>query len=82
MIENKKLKDEYKNPQKEVINFVNSIDYINKDISDIKNFNLNLFNINNEILDIDLDLNPYIKELNSRLNNEKISIKYEIELFE
>lgn len=82
MTENKKLKDEYKNPQKEVINFVNSIDYINKDISDIKNFNLDLFNINNEILDIDLDLNPYIKELNSRLNNEKISIKYEIELFE
>ena len=36
MTENKKPKDEYKNPQKEVINFVNSIDYINKDISDKK----------------------------------------------
>lgn len=66
----------------DIVKFINSIDYINKDISDIKNFNLDLFNINNEILDIDLDLNPYIKELNSRLNNEKISIKYEIELFE
>jgi len=38
-----------KNPQKEVINFINSIDYINEDISKFNNLD-ELFQINNEII--------------------------------
>jgi len=70
-----------KNPQKEVINFINSIDYINEDISKFNNLD-ELFQINNEILYIELDLDPYIKELNSRLNNKNLFITNEIELYE
>jgi len=69
-----------KNPQNDVICFVNSIDYINEDISKFNNLD-EIFQINNEIINLNLDLKPYIKELNSRLNNEKLFIN-EIELFE
>ena len=69
-----------KNPQNEVICFVNSIDYINENISKFNNLD-EIFQINNEIINLNLDLKPYIKELNSRLNNEKLFIN-EIELFE
>ena len=77
---NKNQKQEYKSPKKEIINFINSIDYINKDITTTKNFNL--YQLNNEIIDIDLNLSLYIKELNSLLKNEKLSIKNEIDLYE
>ena len=69
-----------KNPQNEVICFVNSIDYINENISKFNNLD-EIFQISNEIINVNLDLKPYIKELNSRLNNEKLFIN-EIELFE
>ena len=77
---NKNQKQEYKSSKKEIINFINSIDYINKDITTTKNFNL--YQLNNEIIDIDLNLSPYIKELNNLLKNEKLSIKNEIDLYE
>ena len=69
------------NPQNEVICFVNSIDYINEDISKFNNLD-EIFQISNEIINLDLDLKPYIKELNSRLNKENLFINYEMELFE
>jgi hypothetical protein len=72
---------ENKNPQNEVICFINSIDYINEDISKFNNLD-EIFQISNEIIYLDLDLKPYIKELNSRLNDENLFITYEIELFE
>ena len=77
---NKNQKQEYKSSKKEIINFINSIDYINKDITTTKNFNL--YQLNNEIIDIDLNLSSYIKELNNLLKNEKLSIKNEIDLYE
>ena len=70
-----------KNPQNEVICFINSVDYINEDISKFNNLD-EIFQINNEIINLKLDLKPYIKELNSRLNDENLFITYEIELFE
>lgn len=70
-----------KNPQKEVINFINSIDYINEDISKFSNLE-ELFQINNELLNVKLDLDPYIKELNRRLNNKNLLITNDIELYE
>ena len=36
----------------------------------------------NSIIDIEINLQPYIEELNNRLNNENLSIKNEIELYE
>jgi hypothetical protein len=75
-----KKEQNYKNPKKEIINFINSIDYINEDITQNKNFNF--YQLNNEIFDIDLNLSPYIEELNNLLKNDKKSIKNEIELFE
>ena len=74
-------KKEYKSQKKQISNFVNSIDYMNKDIStEINNLNLNYYN--NEILNIEINLLPYIDELNNRLKNTKISIQNEIELYE
>ena len=70
-----------KNLQNEVICFINSIDYINEDISKFNNLD-ELFQISNEIVNLNLDLKPYIKELNSRLNNENLFITNEKELFE
>ena len=70
-----------KNLQNEVICFINSIDYINEDISKFNNLD-ELFQISNEIVNLNLDLKPYIKELNSRLNNENLFITSEKELFE
>ena len=80
MKDNQNQKQEYKSQKKGIINFINSIDYINKDITTTKNFNL--YQLNNEIIDIDLNLSLYIKELNSLLKNEKLSIKNEIDLYE
>ena len=70
-----------KNPQNEVICFINSIDYINEDISKFNNLD-EIFQISNEIINLDLDLKPYIKELNSRLNKENLFIYHEMELYE
>lgn len=81
MIENGASIKAKKNPQNDVISFVNSINYINEDISKFSDLD-EIFQINNEIINLDLDLEPYIKELNSRLNNPKLFITYEIELFE
>ena len=82
MKENEIKKKEIKKPKTkiDIMKFVNSIDYINKDISKINN--LNLYQLNNEILDMDIDLEPYINELNKRLNNEHLIIKNEIQLYE
>ena len=80
MKDNQNQKQEYKSQKKGIINFINSIDYINKDITTTKNFNL--YQLNNEIIDIDLNLSSYIKELNNLLKNEKLSIKNEIDLYE
>ena len=79
MKENKIKKSEFKDKIKDITKFINSLDYINKDISETK---FNLYNLNNEILNIDINLEPYIKELNKRINKENISIKNEIELYE
>ena len=80
MKDNKIINHQFKNPQKDSKEFINSIDYINKDISEINNFNI--YKINNAIIDIEINLQPYIEELNNRLNNENLSIKNEIELYE
>ena len=79
MKENKIKKSEFKNKIKDITKFINSLDYINKHITETK---FNLYNLNNEILNIDINLEPYIKELNKRINKENISIKNEIELYE
>ena len=70
----------YKNPIKDIINFINSIDYINKDITQTKNFNF--YQLDNEILDIDINLSPYIEELNNLIKKDQKFIKNEIELYE
>jgi len=80
MKDNKNINHQFKNPQKDIKEFINSIDYINKDISEINNFNI--YKLNNAIIDIEINLQPYIEELNNRLNNENLSIKNEIELYE
>ena len=80
MKDNKIINHQLKNPQKDIKEFINSIDYINKDISEINNFNI--YKLNNAIIDIEINLQPYIEELNNRLNNENLSIKNEIELYE
>ena len=79
MKENKIKKSEFKNKIKDITKFINSLDYINKNITETK---FNLYNLNNEILNININLEPYIKELNKRINKENISIKNEIELYE
>ena len=72
-------KIEGENPKKNISNFINSIDFMNKDITE-KQFNL--YQLNNEILNIDINLEPYIKEINKRIKKENICIGNEIELYE
>ena len=74
-----KEKIEIKNQKKDISKFINSLDYINKDILEKK---FNLYQLNNEILNIDINLEPYIKEINKRIKKENICIRNEIELYE
>ena len=74
-----KEKTEIKNQKKDISKFINSIDYINKDLLEKK---FNLYLLNNEILNIDINLEPYIKEINKRIKKENICIGNEIELYE
>ena len=74
-----KEKTEIKNKKKDISKFINSIDYINKDLLEKK---FNLYLLNNEILNIDINLEPYIKEINKRIKKENNCIGNEIELYE
>ena len=76
----KKEFNEKKEKKNELINFINSIDYMNKDISDIQY--LNEYKINNEIIDDNINLNNYINEFNNIIEDKNIIIKNEKDLYE
>jgi hypothetical protein len=73
------MKKNEKSNKNELINFINSVDYINEDISNLEYFQNKRFN--DDILDIEINLNNYIIELNNRLENKGLCIKSENELF-
>ena len=58
-------------------NFINSIDFMNKDIK--KYFKE--YNINKEYIEENINLNNYIIEFNNRIENKDILIKNENVLF-
>ena len=76
----KKEFNEEKEKKNELINFINSIDYMNKDISNIQY--LNEYKINNEIIDDNINLNNYINEFNNIIEDKNIIIKNEKDLYE
>ena len=76
----KKEFNEEKEKKKELINFINSIDYLNKDISNIQY--LNEYKNNNEIIDDNINLNNYINEFNNIIEDKNIIIKNEKDLYE
>ena len=59
-------------------NFINSIDFMNKDIK--KYFKE--YNINKEYIEDNINLNNYIIEFNNRIENKNILIKNENVLYE
>jgi len=59
-------------------NFINSIDFMNKDIK--KYFKE--YNINKEYFEENINLNNYIIEFNNRIENKNILIKNENVLYE
>ena len=59
-------------------NFINSIDFMNKDIK--KYFKE--YNINKEYIEENINLNNYIIEYNNRIENKNILIKTENVLYE
>ena len=59
-------------------NFINSIDFMNKDIK--KYFKE--YNINKEYIEENINLNNYIIEFNNRIENKNILIKNENVLYE
>ena len=59
-------------------NFINSIDFMNKDIK--KYFKE--YNINKEYIEDHINLNNYIIEFNNRIENKNILIKNENVLYE
>ena len=63
----------------DVTKFINSIDYINKDISQI---NFEQYELNKKIINIEINLKPFIAELNNKLNNSNLYIQSEKELYE
>ena len=76
----KKEFNEEKGKKNELINFINSIDYKNKDISNIQY--LNEYKNNNEIIDDNINLNNYINEFNNIIEDKNIIIKNEKDLYE
>ena len=76
----KKEFNEEKEKKNELINFINSIDYMNKDISNIQY--LNEYKNNNEIIDDNINLNNYINEFNNIIEDKNIIIKNEKDLYE
>ena len=76
----KKEFNEEKEKKNELINFINSMDYMNKDISNIPY--LNEYENNNEIIDDNINLNNYINEFNNIIEDKNIIIKNEKDLYE
>ena len=62
-----------------LINFINSVDFMNKDILDNKDFQE--YRNNDEIIDNDNNLDSYIREFNKKIKNKNICIKNEKILF-
>jgi len=71
------LNSKEKEKSKGLINFINSIDFMNKDISNY----FKEYNINKEYNEKDINLNNYIIEFNNRIENKDILIKNENVLF-
>jgi hypothetical protein len=71
------LNSKEKEKSKGLINFINSIDFMNKDISNY----FKEYNINKEYNEEDINLNNYIIEFNNRIENKDILIKNENVLF-
>ena len=72
------LNSREKEKSKGLINFINSIDFMNKDISNY----FKEYNINKEYNEEDINLNNYIIEFNNRIENKNILIKNENVLYE
>ena len=70
------LNSKEKEKSKGLINFINSIDFMNKDISNY----FKEYNIIKEYEE-DINLNNYIIEFNNRIENKDILIKNENVLF-
>ena len=70
-------KEKEKEKSKGLINFINSIDFMNKDISNY----FKEYNINKEYNEKDINLDNYIIEFNNRIENKDILIKNENVLF-
>ena len=75
-----KEKTENKNDKLDIANFVNSLDYMNKDISEFNNFNQ--YQLNKEIINLEINLKPFIDELNNKLDNRNLFIYNEMQLYE
>lgn len=71
------LNSKEKEKSKGLINFINSIDFMNKDISNY----FKEYNINKEYNEKDINLDNYIIEFNNRIENKNILIKNENVLF-
>ena len=71
------LNSKEKEKSKGLINFINSIDFMNKDISNY----FKEYNINKEYNEKDINLNNYIIEFNNKIENKDILIKNENVLF-
>ena len=71
------LNSKEKEKSKGLINFINSIDFMNKDISNY----FKEYNIIKEYNEKDINLNNYIIEFNNRIENKDILIKNENVLF-
>ncbi len=71
------LNSKEKEKSKGLINFINSIDFMNKDISNY----FKEYNINKEYNEKDINLDNYIIEFNNRIENKDILIKNENVLF-
>ena len=70
-------KEKEKEKSKGLINFINSIDFMNKDISNY----FKEYNIIKEYNEKDINLDNYIIEFNNRIENKDILIKNENVLF-
>lgn len=71
------LNSKEKEKSKGLINFINSIDFMNKDISNY----FKEYNINKEYNEKDINLDNYIIEFNNRIENKDILIKNENVLY-
>jgi hypothetical protein len=71
------LNSKEKEKSKGLINFINSIDFMNKDISNY----FKEYNIIKEYNEKDINLNNYIIEFNNRIENKDILIKNENVLY-